>query len=163
MKKRSGTVSDSPKVERAKSVAERRREYRKSYHEKNKERENAYNIQRYHEVYKKDPALMKKRRASCKRYASKQGPDWQRERSQRYRKPYSTLSESRRSKIREGYKKWAKKNWEQRVEYARKHRRKKPGFGLRGKIANARRSGDVRKLAQECLDAIVRAYGQGNK
>lgn len=122
-----------------------------------KESENKKNRKRYHEKYKVDSGWMKKRREAWKKYAEKQSIQWFKERSRRYRKSHSKLSPSARSKIRKAYTSWAKRNWEWRVEYAKKYRRKKPGFGLKSKIANARRSGDIRKLAEECLIEIIRA------
>jgi hypothetical protein len=46
----------------------------------------------------------------------------------------------------------------ERAQYARQWRRRSEIFGFRTKIIEARASGDIGKLAQECLDAIVRAY-----
>lgn len=161
-KKRSNRACAERLSSKATSQAQSRKAYRRSYHLKNRERENARNLARYHKKYKLDSAWTKKRKASWIRYAKKKGIQWSRDRGKRYRKKYSELSPSTRSKIRAAYRVWAKKNWGRRVEYARVYRRRNPVFGFRGKIASARRTGDVRKLAEECFNAIVRAYGQGD-
>ena len=163
MRKKSATSSGSQSPEQAKLKVERRRAYRANYHRENLEEQRRKNRERYHSRYKDDPAFIKRRTKSWKSYAERMEPSWILARSRKYRKPYANLSPSTRSKIREAYKKWAKLNWQKRVEYAREYRRKNPAFGLRNKIASARRSGDLRKLTQECLDAIIRAYGAGHE
>lgn len=157
MAKKSVIASELQNLGLAKDSKEYRQAYRRLYHERNREQENEKNRLRYHQKYKTDAVWMKKRRESWRRYALKQGLEWMRERGKRYRKPYAQLSQSTRSKIRKAHTAWAKKHWEKRVEYARQHRRKKPGFGLRNKIAKARRTGDIGKLAEECFAAIIRA------
>ena len=155
------TASTSRNLEQARSALEQRRMYRRQYYLENKERENAKSKERYHSKYKLNPAFKSRSSERWKRYAKEKGAEWVLLRSRKYRKPYAALSKSTRSNIREAYKAWAKLNWDRRVEYAREYRRRKATFGFRNKIAQARRSGDIRKLAEECLDAIVRAYGEG--
>jgi hypothetical protein len=133
----------------------KRKEYRRQTHLQRREIDNAKNRKRYHDRYKNDPKWTEKRKRSWREYAAKMGGQWILERSRKYRKPYASLSTSQRSRIRNAYTSWAKRNWEKRVDYARKYRRKNPIFGFKTKIAAARRSGDIRKLAEECLDAII--------
>jgi hypothetical protein len=140
----------------------KKKEYRRLMHLKRREIDNEKNRKRYHEKYKASEAWMKRRRESWKKYATRKGNAWIKERSKKYRKSYRNLSPSTRSKIRAAYIQWAKENWSKRVEYARAYRRKNPAFGFRNKIAEARRTGDIGKLAQECFDAIVRAYDKGS-
>lgn len=129
---------------------------RAAYHKKNRAAENAKNLSRYHAVYKRDPEIVARRGESFRQYALRMGTEWSRLRSKKYRKAYANLSPLRRSKMREAYKKWAKLNWEARVEYAREYRRRHPLFGLRKAIADAARIGDVRELAKRCESALAK-------
>ena len=159
--KKSGDSMASLNAESAKSSRQQRADYRRRYHEKNREKENEANRRRYHEKYKTDPAWMKRRRQSWKTYAAKRGKKWNSERQKKYgnrNKPSSELSPSSLSKKRAAYRRWAKANWDRRVEYAKEYRKRNPTFGLRSKIGAARKSGDLGKLAEECLAAIVRSY-----
>lgn len=142
----------------------RKKESRRLMHLKRKEIDNASNRKRYHEKYKLSPVWMEKRRASWKKYASKQTKEWFKKRACGRKNPKrSDLSPSRRFKLREAYTKWAVKHWKERVDYAKTYRRRSPVFGLRQKISRARESGDIRKLAEECFDAIIRADETGRK
>src|SRR5688500_1759044 len=107
----------------------KRKEYRRITHLQRREIDNKKNRERYHNRYKLNPDLKETNKRKWREYAKRMGRQWQRERSKKYRKPYSSLSISTRSKIRAAYKKWAKKNWDWRVEYARQYRRRKPTFG----------------------------------
>ena len=138
---------------------DKRTEYRRLTHLSRRERDNEKNRKRYHELYKNDPVMTEKRRESWREFAKKKGKAWSKERSRKRPKTKAStasLSESQLSKKREAYREWAKSNWEKRVIYAQKYRRRSPGFGFRNLIAEARRSGDIGKLAEECLAAIVR-------
>jgi hypothetical protein len=163
MKTKLAIALDLQVQERIRLKKERRRVYRKHYHEKNREKENEKNRQRYHEKYKTDPVWVEKRQKRWREFSAKQIKGWSRARSKKYRKPYKELSESTRSKIRAAYTVWAKNNWDERVKYARQYRRKKPTFGLRSQIARARASGEFGELAEKCLDAIIRSYEVGRK
>lgn len=129
---------------------------RKKAHEKNKKKYNLDNKNRYHQKYKMQAEFKKKKSEYWKYYSNKKGKDWLKKRLLNRSKPI--LSELALSNKRELYKKWAKDNWDKRVEYAREYRRRKPIFGIRGKIAEARKSGDIKKLAEICLSAIIRSY-----
>lgn len=140
----------------------KRQEYRRLTHLSRKESDNEKNKQRYHEKYKHDSVLMSQKRAQWKDYAQKQGVEWQRERSKKYRKTYSELSSAQRSRIRLAYTQWAQQNWGKRVEYARHYRRKiNPAIGLYRLIADARGSGDLGELIQRLGDAIARLDEKG--
>ncbi len=156
------SVSDLAKAEQVSSLSFResslkRQLYRKAYHAKNRDRENGKNLSRYHERYKDDPDFRAKARLQWQRFRSKQSREWSLLRSRKYRKAYSLLSERSRNAIREAYKRWARENWDKRVEYARHWRSVQPRAGLRKAIAEAVRTGDIAKLAAVCERAISRA------
>lgn len=139
----------------------KRKLYRLAYHRMNKDLENSKNCARYHAKYKSDPTLVARRRESWKQYSKRMGSEWSRLRSKKYRKAYAKLSPSQRSRLREAYRKWAKQNWERRVEYAREYRRRSPLFGFRKAIAEAGRGGNIRELAEICESAIARLDEKG--
>jgi len=163
VKKKLETVSDFQKAEHLRLKKEHRKKYRRLYYLKNKEWENQKNNARYQARYKSDPVWREKRLLSCRNSAAKKSKEWHAKRSKKYRKPYSSLSESARSKIRKAYTAWAKINLDWRAEYARQWRRRKATYGFRSKIAEARRSGDIGKLAQECLHAIIQTYEKSGR
>lgn len=140
----------------------KRKLYRKAFHLKNRGKENASNLKRYHERHKLDPRFMEKRRAAWRSFAKKQPTEWSLLRSRKYRKHYSQLSERQRNAIREAYKRWAKENWGKRVQYARDWRHRQPLAGFRKAIAEASRTGDVEKLIACCELAIIRAHEVGH-
>lgn len=128
--------------------------YRREYHLKNRESQNAKNRERYHAKYKRDQREMERRRRAWRAYAKSKGPMWVRSRSKKYKKPV-VLTEAQLIKKREAYNEWAKKNWARRVEYARLHRRRHPLFGFKSAARRARDTGDFRELSAVCLKAIV--------
>ncbi len=142
---------------------DKRREYRRLTHLERKESDNEKNRRRYHERYKADPVLMKRRKESWKEFAKRKGKVWQRERSKRYRKPYSELSDAQRSKIRNAYTQWANRNWGKRVEYARHYRRQvNPSVGIARLISAAKRSGSFGDLIQRLGESIARLDEAGH-
>jgi hypothetical protein len=103
--------------------------------------------------------LMRRRKYYRSYYERKilENPEWNL-RSKKYRKIYADLSPLTRFKIREAYKAWAKRNWEKRVDYARKYRRKNLFFNIRAKIKEAGESGNLREFIEGLSDSIIKSY-----
>ena len=136
----------------------KRQLYRRAFHAKHKEEENGKNLKAYHSKYKTCPEFKRRASARYSAYRKKMGLEWDRLRSRKYRKPYSALSEKQKNAIRNGYKLWAKNNWDRRVKYARDWRSKQPTSEFRKAIGEAARTGDFAKLAIFCEHAIGRAH-----
>mgnify|MGYP006985673010 CR=1 FL=1 len=167
MSKKLENVAESPHRESLKRCLKSRKKYRAEYHSKNLEEQRRKNRQRYHEKYKKNPGYQTKAAQRWAEYVKRKGPEWVLERSRKYRKLNGKEYYSQpkvREKMRANYNKWAKQNWEKRVEYARRYRRKvKPQIAIREAVDEARRTGDLRKLADACVSAIVRLNELGHK
>jgi len=138
---------------------------RKAYYLKNKKYHQEYS-KKWYQKNKVSPIFKERQKKNWKSFEEKQkslNANWVRDRSRKYQKPYSALSENLKNKMRLSQKSWQERHWKERVAYAKIWRSRQPRAGLRKAIILARKTGDIRTLTTHLKRAIALTYGKSNR